>query len=415
MAANFDFVESPRTPAATSFFFRLVEDLGKSLEPTETQLQTLERSYTSTGQYLSACDEFAGELVEIHPHGSRQIGTITRPFRKRDGFDIDLIARFDQKASVTYSGINGATLLLNRLHVAVSRYAQQHGLKLHRWERCVTLEYADGMCADIAPVIDSLHYGALHGESHGQIPDRELRSFHPTNPRGFTKYFNKLAEISPNFIGTEVFKAEAYDGVRRADVVPLSEPDEVFGRLLCRLVQILKLHRDVAFGSSLEMADLAPSSIFLTALAAESYGIKARVAHTDPVHLFLSIIEAMPNLIKRTATWGGEIWTVENPTAPGDNLASAMNTKEKQQAFTQWHRKLHADIMSIVTAIDGRQGVDKVANLVTTAFGERASGATRQEKIGREAVTRNAGTATAVTAVGIVVPMSAKAHTFFGR
>lgn len=215
MAANLDFVESPRTPAATSFFFRLVEDLGKSLEPTETQLQTLERSYTSTGEYLSACDEFAGELVDIHPHGSRQIGTITRPFRKRDGFDIDLIARFDKKASVTYSGINGATLLLNRLHVAVSRYAQQHGLKLHRWERCVTLEYADGMCADIAPVIDSPHYGALHGELHGQIPDRELQSFHPTNPRGFTKYFNKLAEISPNFIGTEVFKAEAYDGVRR--------------------------------------------------------------------------------------------------------------------------------------------------------------------------------------------------------
>jgi hypothetical protein len=415
LAANFDFVTSARTPAASSFFFRLVEDLGKSLEPTETQLQTLERSYTSTGQYLSTCDEFAGELVEIHPHGSRQIGTITRPSHKHDGFDIDLIARFDEKATNTYSGSNGAALLLNRLYVAVSRYAQQHGLKLHRWDRCVTLEYAGGMYADIAPVIDRPYYGALHGELHGHIPDRELKSFHPTNPRGLTKYFNKLAEISPNFIGTEVFKAETFDGVRRADVVPLSEPDEVFGRLLCRLVQILKLHRDVAFHASPESADLAPSSIFLTVLAAESYGLKARIAHTDPVHLFLSIIEAMPNLIQRTPTWGGETWTVENPTAPGDNLASAMNTSEKQQAFTQWHRKLHTDITSIVAAIDGRLGVDKVESLVTTAFGERAGGAARKEKISREAVARCAGKTAAVTAGGIILPMSAKAHTFFGR
>lgn len=270
------------------------------------------------------------------------------------------------------------------------------------------------MRADIAPVIDYPHYGAVHGELHGLIPDQQLKTFHATNPRGLTKYFNNLAEISPNF-DQLLLKTEAFDDVRRADVVPLSEPDAVFGRLLCRLVQLLKLHRDVAFHASPELADLAPSSIFLTVLAAESYGLKARVAHTDPVHLFLSIIEAMPNLIQRTATWGGETWTVENPTAPGDNLASAMNTKEKQQAFTQWHRKLHTDITSIVAAIDERLGVDKVASLVTAAFGERASGAARQEKIGREAVARSAGKTAAVTASGIILPMSAKAHTFFGR
>lgn len=415
LAANLNVVAPPRTPASSSFFFRLVEDLGNSLEPTETQLQTLERSYTSTGRYLSECDEFAGELIEIHPHGSRQLGTITRPLRNRDGFDIDLVARFDQKAWATYSGNNGATLLLNRLHAAVSRYAQQHGLKLQKWERCVTLEYADGMCADIAPVIDHPHYGALHGELHGQIPDRELKNFLPTNPRGFTKYFNKLAEISPNFVATEALKSEAYDHVRRADVVPLADPDEVFGRLLCRLVQILKLHRDVAFSASPELADLAPSSIFLTVLAAESYGLQAPMPHTDPVHLFLSIIETMPSVIDRTPIWGGETWTVDNPTAPGDNLANAMNIKEKQQAFTQWHRRLHSDITSIVTAIDGRQGADKVADLVKAAFGERANGATRRSQVDRAAAARSIGKVGAVTAAGIILPMSAKANTFFGQ
>jgi hypothetical protein len=415
LAANLDFIAPPRTAASSSFFFRLVEDLGKSLEPTETQLQTLERSYISTGKYLSECDEFRGELLEIHAHGSRQLGTITRPQRRRDGFDIDLIARFDQKAGVTYSGHNGATLLLNRLHLAVSRYAHQHGLKLHKWERCVTLEYADGMCADIAPVIDYPHYSALHGELHGQIPDRQLKNFHPTNPRGFAKYFNQLAEISPNFLAMEVFKSETYDGVRRADVVRLSDPDEVFGRLLCRLVQILKLHRNEAFHSAPELSDLAPSSIFLTMLAAKSYGVEAPLPHTDPVHLFLSIIDKMPSMIQRTATWGEENWIVDNPTAPGDNLACAMNTKAKQQAFIQWHSKLRSDIASIITAIDDRQGADKVSDLVKIAFGERANDHTRQLQVNRASAARHVGKVVAVTAAGIILPMSAKANTFFGQ
>jgi hypothetical protein len=38
------------------------------------------------------------------------------------------------------------------------------------------------------------------------------------------------------------------DSVTRAEVTPLPDAQEVFDRLLCRLVQLLKLHRNVAFG-----------------------------------------------------------------------------------------------------------------------------------------------------------------------
>lgn len=38
-----------------------------------------------------------------------------------------------------------------------------------RWERCVTLEYADGMCVDITPIIEDervgIPYGALSAQS----------------------------------------------------------------------------------------------------------------------------------------------------------------------------------------------------------------------------------------------------------
>lgn len=72
MAVNPAYLKKSHSPASQSFFLRLVEDVGRSLEPTESQLKTLERSYQSTSEFLVNCPEFNGHLEEIHPHGSRQ-------------------------------------------------------------------------------------------------------------------------------------------------------------------------------------------------------------------------------------------------------------------------------------------------------------------------------------------------------
>lgn len=412
MNANPDFLGRQYSTHAQSYFLRLVEDIGQAFEPTPTQLQVLERSYNSTGEFLVGCEEFQGQLEEVHPQGSRELGTMTRPLRNKEGFDVDLIARLNRSAWTVYSGSGGAAKLIDHLHKAVGRYADQHSLKLHRWERCVTLEYADGMCADIAPVIDMAHATALHGELHGLIPDRELRSFHPTNPRGFIRLFNQIAAISPRFLAMEALDSVAAD-IRKADIVPLANT-EVFGRLLCRLIQVMKLHRDMAFSSS-PLAELAPSSIFITTLVAGSYQAKAQISHRDQLELLLDIIGTMPSLIdKRSLGNGREEWFVDNPTAPGDNLASAMNDHAKQQAFLQWHRQLLLDVKALIHSVDQRQGMDRVASLVTSTFGDKAGAAVRQQATARQSVERQAGRIATVTGGGLLVPMSARNHTFFG-
>ncbi len=166
--------QRPRISTRSSArFFHLVDAIARAHEPTPTQLTALERSYNSTGEFLSACPEFRGDLIQIHAHGSRQLGTIVRPREdSREGFDIDLIARLTPEARRKYEGERGPILLLDRLHGALSRYAEAHGLQLHRWERCATLEYSDGMFADIAPVIDAPLLAAPFGDTHFLIPDR---------------------------------------------------------------------------------------------------------------------------------------------------------------------------------------------------------------------------------------------------
>lgn len=397
---------------SADYFVRVIEDIGRALEPTETQLAALERSYRSTGEFLVNCPEFDGLLVEIHPQGSRELGTITRPSSpERTGFDIDLVARLGTAAYQKYGSNDGPAKLLKDLFSTLQRYADQHGLGLKRWERCATLEYAGGMCADIAPIIDMPSFVALHGDLHGWIPDRALRQYQPTNPRGYTREFNRIAAISPVF--TEMHKAIlTMDSAleKRAEIKPLSNPDDVFGRLLCRFIQVLKLHRDVAFRGT----TLAPSSVFITSLAAAAYEQLAPLPHANPLDLLMHIVTDMPRHFSAGSGWETDEWSIDNPTAPGDNLASSMNTSERQQAFIQWHEKLKDDLGDLFETIELQLGADRVIKKIDAAFGARASNSVQNAQMERQAQARSAGRAPLFTAAGITVPNTSRSHTFFG-
>ncbi len=396
-------------------FFYLIDAIGLLHEPTNTQLDALESSYRSTGEFLAECVEFKGLLHEIHAHGSRQLGTLVRPMdESREGFDIDLIARFHQGTMQKYEGHSGPMHLLNDLHAALERYAKVHSLRMRRWERCVTLEYAGGMFADIAPVIDAPSQFGIYGDTLGRIPDRERHRYDLTNPRGYSKGFDKAAAISPVFTSTVHF-AEATSMDSRANVVPLPDSQEVFSRLLSRLVQLLKLHRNVSFGlASDDASDLAPSSIFITTLTAAAYAVLAPRPHDSPLELLLEIVETLPDYFERTQLPnGGEHWSLANPSAPGENLASGMNTSARQAAFNAWHRRIKDQLKEIVDAIEGRAGMDVLLGKLEAAFGKRAARAIRDEEARQRQSSTSIGKV-ALASAGISVATTTRAHTFFG-
>ncbi|BEP67642.1 MULTISPECIES: nucleotidyltransferase [unclassified Variovorax] len=408
-------IPGPRASSRSSArLFYLVDAIGRLHEPTSTQLDALESSYRSTGEFLAECTEFRGELHEIHAHGSRQLGTLIRPMdESREGFDIDLIARLRKTAMLKYEGPNGPVRLLDDLFAALGRYATAHGLRIHRWERCVTLEYAGGMFADIAPVIDSPSLFGIYGDTLGRIPDRQKHLYDLTNPRGYARGFDKAAAISPTFTSTLDFAEASME--RRADVAPLPDSQEVFNRLLCRLVQLLKLHRNVSFGLAASGAsDVAPSSIFITTLAAAAYTALAPRPHDSPLDLLLEIVETLPDYFERMPLLnGGEHWSLSNPSAPGENLASAMNTPARQAAFNSWHSRMKEQLTEIVEAIEARAGLDVLLVKLEAAFGKRAARAIRDEEARQRQSSINIGKVALVSA-GASVATTARAHTFFG-
>lgn len=403
------------TAAASARFTYLAEAIARAFEPTATQLQDLERAYNATGEYLVECAELGGLVEQVHAQGSRQMGTIVRPMdAMREGFDIDLVVRLSRTAISIYGGPGGAALLLEHLYIALKRYAERHGLGIERWERCITLIYAGGMRADFAPVIDDPMHALQYGEHHGRIPDRERKSYLSTNPKGYCLGFSDIAKVSPVFRLSEALAAN-FAEARKADVEPLPEANEVFARLLSRFVQLGKVHRNISFADVKSGNALAPTSVFLTSLFAKAYAILAPQPHDGPLDLFFDIVELVPKLFEREVLLGGrERWTLMNPCAQSDNLASSMNTSERQQAFLQWHAKFLADLEALLGAVEGNQGLDAVTKAVEQAFGPRATQAVLQHNAQRRDGNRALQRAGFVVASTLPVVTPARAHTYFG-
>lgn len=271
---------------ASAKFFYLAEAIARAYEPTQTQLSDLDRAYQSTGEYLATCPEFDGLLYQVHAHGSRQLGTMVRPMDEfREGFDIDLAACLARDGLLRYGGPGGPTRLIEHLFVAVKRYADRHGLEINRDDRCVTITYSGGMQADFAPIIDDSSHVVLFGDTHGRIPDSDLQRYISTNPRGYCRLFDKVALISPAF-ERRAELGMTFDSLRKAELLPLPDAEEVFARLLSRLVQLIKINRNIAFGAPNSVVNLVRISVFMDikfGTVDTAFGTAVSELHLPPV------------------------------------------------------------------------------------------------------------------------------------
>lgn len=401
---------------ASGQFFHLTRVIANVFVPTDTEVEALDRAYLSIGNYLADSPEFGDLTIEVHGHGSRQIGTLVRPLHVRDlGFDVDAALLLKRVALQRYPGAEGARRLINDLYTVLKRYADQHGLKIQKWERCVTLVYANDVRVDVAPVIEDPLITIPSGETHALIPDRLLQRYAPTNPRGFERGFNTVAKIAANLPRVAV-EGMTLDKAMRGDVTPLPDVNEVSARRLCIFVQLMKVHRNISFGAPKDgEEDLSPTSIFVTFLASAAYQLQAPLFHSSELELLLDVFDTMLLCFVREELAGGrQRWLLPNPWAPGDDLATSMNTPQRQAAFLQWHGRFSQQIGELLDSLEARSGDDVIEKLVLNAFGPRAARAVRDDAA-PVAPTRRAGRLLSfATAAGAMTSLAARASTPFG-
>lgn len=378
--------------------YSLVDQICQALELTAAQLETARTSYEAVAEWLSESDNPLLKWIDIYAHGSTGLGTTVKPIGRED-FDVDLICkvlRFTaDRPPAELKRIVGDRLKEN------ARYAAM----LEEKKRCWRLNYAREYHLDISPTINN----ATCANGGELVPDKKLREFKPTNPKGYKALFERRAALIPTLRVQKALAAED-----RAAVEPFPVHGTAKG-ILRRTVQILKRHRDVHFLEVVE--EIAPISIIITTLAAQSYEycVKSFVFDSE-LDVLIATIRLMPHFIDKPVVNGRRIYVVANETTVGENFAERWNTEPtRAAAFYEWHAKALADF----EALPDLQGIDVIGKSLEGSLGSSVVRKVIDARTDSISQARTAKKLYVAPTVGLTLSSAANAtpvrsNTFFG-
>lgn len=378
--------------------YSLLDQICQALELTAAQLEAARTSYEAVAEWLSGSDNPLLKWIDIYAHGSTGLGTTVKPIGRED-FDVDLICkvlRFTaDRPPAELKRIVGDRLKEN------ARYAAM----LEEKKRCWRLNYAREYHLDISPTINNAKC-ANGGEL---VPDKKLREFKPTNPKGYKALFERRAALIPTLRMQKALAAED-----RAAVEPFPVHGTAKG-ILRRTVQILKRHRDVHFLEVVE--EIAPISIIITTLAAQSYEycVKSFVFNSE-LDVLIATIRLMPHFIDKPVVNGRRIYVVANETTVGENFAERWNTEPaRAAAFYEWHAKALADF----EALPDLQGIDVIGKSLEGSLGSSVVRKVIDARTDSISQARTAKKLYVAPTVGLTLSSAANAtpvrsNTFFG-
>jgi hypothetical protein len=375
---------------------RLLGHLCQELDLTESQVESAKSSYEAVGRWLSESELPELRSAIIYAQGSTALGTANRPVRGNE-FDVDLVHHLP---SVT---TNSDPASVKRLIGARLSEHEHYRSILEEKQRCWRLNYAGQYHLDITPSINNPSC-SNGGEL---VPDRKLRQWKATNPKGYLQWFEAHAATEPRFVKTF---AEA---LARAEVRPFPEPEEKKG-LLRRTIQICKRHRDIYF--STRAHDLTPVSIVITTLVAKSYAhcVSSRIYNSE-LDLLIDIVGTMPLFI-RIEDHGGKLhYLIPNEATEGENFADKWNLDSRlPAAFFEWHRKL----TEILGGIENQRGLDIIGNTLSAGFGEAVVKPAVARFAGNVSAARSSDQLSVVPGVGLAASAAGvrvQRNTFFGQ
>lgn len=398
-------------------FNEILEELGNTLDISESQFDAAVKSYKAVGSWL--CDE--GSLLKpynptIKPQGSFLLGTTIRPYDENQDLDIDLVCELSGKndwwTQKDLKNIVGEQL---ESHKTYESLLDEEG------RRCWTLRYRenseknDKYHMDILPAVIASGYSVLlekafsnvtaHQVDHlaVSITDKEEDNYETerrpeywlkSNPFGYAKWFIDQATVH----GVRLYSLnEAVKSVPnfQREKMPLQ-----------RVVQILKRHRDMMFKDDKEK----PISIIITTLAAYAYQ-----KQTNVLEALIDVIERMHLFIQtKQDPFTGEYYRcVENPINPAENFADKWReTPAKEKKFVEWLKKVKEDISNTTV----QRGQQKIMESLSKAFGSNEITKTFSNIGQRKRLLTEQGANRFDTKVGIIAGAAnaIKPHNFYG-
>jgi len=270
-----DYID-PKIQARRTQMVDLLEKVCDFLELSPSQYALAKQRYVGLGAFLAASEEPVLRTVSIFLQGSTALRTTVKPIGVNE-HDVDLVAHVpDLDVNVSPAALKKS--LGDRL-----RGSGHYAPLLEEMPRCWRLNYANEFHMDITPAIPNpaCRFGG------DLVPDKTLRIWMASNPRGYKLLFERRAKLAPVI---RLRKRIAADSVE-----PYPQPGGFKG-ILRRTVQISKRHRDMTF---VDDPDLAPLSVIITTLLARSYEwCVTNLEYDNELDLLFDVVRHMPDTIQ---------------------------------------------------------------------------------------------------------------------
>lgn len=398
-------------------FSEILDELGETLDITESQFNAAVTSYNAVGNWLCSDDsKLKPYSPSVKPQGSFLIGTTIQPYTDGQDIDIDLVCELTGKNPLwTQKDLKNIVKEQLEAHKKYESILDEEG------RRCWTLKYRENSVnndqyhMDILPAVIANGYSIvltkMFSESRSsnfeslalRITDKELLNYEvatdpghwlESNPFGYAKWFIDRAETS---------RLKLFSLNESIQPVPKFQK----GRLpLQRVVQILKRHRDMMFKDDKEK----PISVIITTLAAYAYE-----GQTNVLDALVNVIDRMHLFIEDAIDQDtGESYKfIGNPVNTSENFADRWrDTPAKEKKFNDWLEKVKFDI----NRASQQSGQHNIIRNLSESFGENAVKKTftnigNKTKLMTDGGINNFNAAVGITSTGT---SAIKPHNFYG-
>ena len=299
----------------------------------------------------------------IYPQGSMALGATNKP-RDRVEYDLDFVCE-----------VLPCALSAEELYAAV--YNRLYGSLVYRpmlefKNRCVSLNYSGDFHMDVIPAMTDPN----RPETGIVIPDRKLKDWSPSNPKGFIAWFKKRMEI-------------LLKGRIRLDgsIEPLPGLQTVDDKSpLVVAVQLVKRARDEMFKTH----DDAPRSILITTIAGYAY--------TGHLSVATAVLEIARGL--RAMCAAGTV--IVNPTDPSERFCDGL-TAARREKIAEFALHLESGMARLAQT----EGIDAIQRELARLFGDTPTNVALARFAERNRERRDLGRISPVTTgLGVIAPPS---------
>lgn len=389
---------------------KIVEELTKNLDISDSMFKDAESKYLAVAKYLGESTNLLLQDAIIYPQGSINLRTVVKPIDKEE-FDIDLVIHLPN-VTKEHNSNNILKLIGDRLKDEKSIYKD----KVIPLKRGWRINYATAFHLDITPAIDNAFVDAEefhYTDTAELVPDKELKLWKDSNPRGFAKWFSEIAVKMPIFVIRTIKSFDSsvtLNSIMESYTIEDIPDNNEYKGLLRRAVQLLKKHRDYYFNTrNTKYVDFKPISIVITTLSAKSYRmiIDEGREYSCPFEMLKDIVRNMHNFIKI-----GNEYKIVNPTNENENFAEKWNKDIKYvEAFATWQKAAYDELVELQQEI----GIHKIGNVLEKSYGKDSAEITMRalaETVNKDRK-HNILTPTIITSTATT--STVKANTFFGK